>query len=121
MSCRLENWSFFFQEEDGIRYGRVTGVQTCALPISVSGGRIYIGVSSHCDNPLVRGGVIGYAQATGKIFARYYDVPKGVVGGSVWSSVAANGRHVYVSTGNGVTGARRLHDMFSIVELRAGT
>src|SRR5579863_261582 len=28
---------FFFQAEDGIRDGRVTGVQTCALPIS---GRI---------------------------------------------------------------------------------
>src|SRR5437660_12026323 len=26
--------SFFFQAEDGIRYGHVTGVQTCALPIS---------------------------------------------------------------------------------------
>src|SRR6266702_3462852 len=25
---------FFFQEEDGIRDGHVTGVQTCALPIS---------------------------------------------------------------------------------------
>src|SRR6266487_5802502 len=25
---------FFLQAEDGIRYGRVTGVQTCALPIS---------------------------------------------------------------------------------------
>src|SRR5690348_18214605 len=25
---------FFFQAEDGIRGGRVTGVQTCALPIS---------------------------------------------------------------------------------------
>src|SRR5699024_11906180 len=25
---------FFFQEEDGIRYRNVTGVQTCALPIS---------------------------------------------------------------------------------------
>src|SRR5438876_6296389 len=25
---------FFFQAEDGIRAGRVTGVQTCALPIS---------------------------------------------------------------------------------------
>src|SRR6266581_2994711 len=24
---------FFFQAEDGIRYGRETGVQTCALPI----------------------------------------------------------------------------------------
>src|SRR4051794_15020855 len=26
-------WFFFFQAEDGIRDGRVTGVQTCALPI----------------------------------------------------------------------------------------
>src|SRR5438309_12021496 len=30
---------FFFQAEDGIRDGTVTGVQTCALPISPSGGR----------------------------------------------------------------------------------
>src|SRR6267154_2653901 len=27
---------FFFQAEDGIRDGRVTGVQTCALPISTA-------------------------------------------------------------------------------------
>src|SRR5438876_1666317 len=38
---RMEKWSFqvyvfFFQAEDGIRDGRVTGVQTCALPISRS-------------------------------------------------------------------------------------
>src|SRR5207253_4020481 len=37
---------FFFQAEDGIRDGHVTGVQTCALPISpyalpVSGRRGY--------------------------------------------------------------------------------
>src|SRR6266487_2435658 len=29
---------FFFQAEDGIRDGRVTGVQTCALPISSTAG-----------------------------------------------------------------------------------
>src|SRR5690625_6596305 len=28
--------SFFFQAEDGIRAGHVTGVQTCALPILTS-------------------------------------------------------------------------------------
>src|SRR5690625_8046315 len=28
-------YSFFFQAEDGIRDGHVTGVQTCALPISI--------------------------------------------------------------------------------------
>jgi outer membrane protein assembly factor BamB len=88
---------------------------------TVSGGRIYVGVSSHCDNPLVRGGVIGYNQATGKVVARYHDVPAGVVGGSVWSSVAASSTYVYVSTGNGVSGATKLYDMFSVVELRAGT
>src|SRR5207253_5846204 len=31
---------FFFQAEDGIRDGHVTGVQTCALPIS-DGARSY--------------------------------------------------------------------------------
>src|SRR6266508_5895963 len=32
----LQNYmrTFFFQAEDGIRAGHVTGVQTCALPIS---------------------------------------------------------------------------------------
>src|SRR2546430_11055072 len=30
---------FFFQAEDGIRDLTVTGVQTCALPISLTGGR----------------------------------------------------------------------------------
>src|SRR5437764_6125442 len=35
-SCRilLSPSGFFFQAEDGIRYTSVTGVQTCALPIS---------------------------------------------------------------------------------------
>lgn len=88
---------------------------------TVIGGRIYIGVSSHCDKPLVRAGIIAYDQATGKVIAKYYDVPKGVVGGSVWSSVAADGRYAYVSTGNGTTNARRLYDTISIVELRART
>src|SRR5207253_5657557 len=34
---------FFFQAEDGIRDGHVTGVQTCALPISDSPGSITAG------------------------------------------------------------------------------
>src|SRR5207253_3473260 len=31
---------FFFQAEDGIRDGHVTGVQTCALPISLAGSLV---------------------------------------------------------------------------------
>src|SRR2546429_6504655 len=38
-------WVFFFQAEDGIRDVAVTGVQTCALPIStVRLGALYSGV-----------------------------------------------------------------------------
>src|SRR5690348_15053594 len=32
----ISSHDFFFQAEDGIRDGRVTGVQTCALPISTA-------------------------------------------------------------------------------------
>src|SRR5690348_17548455 len=37
---------FFFQAEDGIRDGRVTGVQTCALPISQCVLRRYLGCAT---------------------------------------------------------------------------
>src|SRR5258708_23275386 len=36
MSCSSIDFFFFFQAEDGIRDDLVTGVQTCALPISCS-------------------------------------------------------------------------------------
>src|SRR5689334_24300970 len=36
-SVRYRRSIFFFQAEDGIRDGTVTGVQTCALPISAPG------------------------------------------------------------------------------------
>src|SRR5436309_10318478 len=38
-------WTFFFKAEDGIRDFHVTGVQTCALPISLS--------SSFCGTSLL--------------------------------------------------------------------
>src|SRR5439155_16926963 len=41
--------SFFFQAEDGIRDGHVTGVQTCALPISAPLARE---VSSGASDPM---------------------------------------------------------------------
>src|SRR5258708_15599706 len=36
--------TFFFQAEDGIRDDLVTGVQTCALPISI------VGMAAHLEN-----------------------------------------------------------------------
>src|SRR5690625_6169152 len=39
---------FFFQAEDGIRDGHVTGVQTCALPISKQGNNFSYGRYDKC-------------------------------------------------------------------------
>jgi outer membrane protein assembly factor BamB len=85
---------------------------------TVANGKIYVGVASNCDHPLVRGGVIDYDQATGQKIAEFYTVPKGAVGGSVWSSVGvgANG-DVYATTGNGPASHPRLAYSESILKL----
>lgn len=69
---------------------------------TVQDGRVWMGISSQCDAPLVQGGVDGYDQASGTPLGTYFSVPSGVRGGSVWSSVAANAAdQVFASTGNG--------------------
>src|SRR5690348_18017247 len=44
---------FFFQAEDGIRDGRVTGVQTCALPISNPTNHPWSGPPVFCAVPVL--------------------------------------------------------------------
>jgi len=69
---------------------------------TVVGGHIYVGLSSSCDEPLIRGGVVELDQHTGRVLHTWHTVPAGSVGGSVWSSVAASssGSDLWVSTGN---------------------
>jgi len=69
---------------------------------TVAGGHIYAGLSSSCDTPLIRGGLVELDQHTGQLVHTWYTVPSGSVGGSIWSSAAAssNGSDVWVSTGN---------------------
>jgi outer membrane protein assembly factor BamB len=69
---------------------------------TVVAGHIYVGLSSECDFPLIRGGVVELDQHTGKVLHTWYTVPQGSIGGSVWSSVLASstGSDVWVSTGN---------------------
>lgn len=68
---------------------------------TVAHGRIYIGIASHCGKPMVRGGLVSYRQATGRQVARFYVLPSGRVGGSIWSSAAVGSAgDIYVSTGN---------------------
>src|SRR5437868_13773474 len=53
---------FFFQAEDGIRDRNVTGVQTCALPISVFAipgiGRAFVVAIESRDYPMILGTTI---------------------------------------------------------------
>jgi outer membrane protein assembly factor BamB len=68
---------------------------------TIQGGRIYVGISSHCDNPLVRGGEIAFNQTTGARIHTFYTVPSGKTGGSIWSSAAVDSvGNVYLTTGN---------------------
>jgi outer membrane protein assembly factor BamB len=70
---------------------------------TVVAGRIYVGLSSQCDTPLVRGGVVELDQATGRVLHTYWSIRSGGVGASVWTSVAAtdDGGSVFATTGNG--------------------
>jgi outer membrane protein assembly factor BamB len=69
---------------------------------TVAGGHIYTGLSSSCDNPLIRGGLVELDQHTGQVLHTWHTVPSGSLGGSIWSSAAASssGSDVWVSTGN---------------------
>lgn len=69
---------------------------------TVAGGHIYVGLSSSCDVPLIRGGLVELDQHTGQVLHTWHTVPTGSLGGSIWSSAAATsgGSDVSVSTGN---------------------
>ena len=68
---------------------------------TVASGKIYVGVSSSCDSPLVQGGEKVYSQATAQLLATFATVPSYDVGGSIWSSAVLDAAgSVYVTTGN---------------------
>jgi outer membrane protein assembly factor BamB len=68
---------------------------------TVANGKVYVGIASWCDLPLVPGGVIGFNQATGSEIGVWNSLPPGHVGAGVWSSVGVlpNG-DVIATTGN---------------------
>lgn len=84
---------------------------------AVLNGRVYMGLTSQCDAPLIRGGVIGYSQATGTSLGTYFAMSANRVGGGVWSSPAVNAQNqVFVTTGTG-----RVDDAESIVRIDGPT
>jgi polyvinyl alcohol dehydrogenase (cytochrome) len=84
---------------------------------AVANGHVYMGISSQCDHPLVRGGIIGFSQASGATLGTYYSMAAGHIGGGVWSSVAVSREgDVFATTGTG-----RLDDAESIVRVNGTT
>jgi outer membrane protein assembly factor BamB len=89
---------------------------------TVANGKIYVGSASHCDNPLTRGAVVGFDQATGAEFARFFTVPSGFLGGGVWSSVAVDSDgYVYATTGTQPKNTTQRFYSVSIVKLDGST
>jgi outer membrane protein assembly factor BamB len=91
---------------------------------TVANGRIYLGIASSCDEPLIRGAVVAYSQATGAKLAELYTTPRGAAnaGGTVWSSIAvAPSGKLFVTTGNGPYGRPRLDLSEDILKLNPST
>lgn len=82
---------------------------------------VYIGVASVDACPQVRGALVQLDAATGAIQHTFYVVPKGCLGGGMWSSPTiddATGT-IYIATGN--SGFCRTKELYApaIVKLRA--
>lgn len=85
---------------------------------AVAGGHVYVGVSSQCGSPQIRGGLKVFNESTGEPEGAYWVVPKSAVGGSVWSSPVVSNGDVFVSTGNAdPTEENPPGDSYSLVRL----
>ena len=118
-ALRASNLKVEWRSAVGIPSTKVNNYYNWSSP-TVGHGKVFIGVASECDRPLVRGGVIAFSETTGAKIAQCFTVPAGAknAGGSVWSSVGIgpNG-DVYATTGNGPAARPRLDRSESILKL----
>src|SRR5439155_10106145 len=91
LRCILE--IFFFQAEDGIRGGHVTGVQTCALPIYgfgtalvAVGGNLLIGSPGDDSAGLDAGAAYLFDPGTAVVVKRSEERRVGKEGRCVWGA-----------------------------------
>jgi outer membrane protein assembly factor BamB len=104
----------------GVPSGTVNDYYAWGSP-TVANGKVYIGIASRCDMPLVKGGVLAFDQHSGSRLAYWDSVPPGKIGGSVWSSIAVlPDGNVVATTGNS-QGADQLKYGESIVVLNGST
>lgn len=111
----------------------------------VRNGIVYIGVSSNCDRPFVRGALMSFDAVTGAPIATLYTMPTGTdpnyasrdpkppttnwVGAGIWTSPAVDDHFVYVTTGSTYDDTDTAHpptdtnqfDQYSVLKLDAKT
>ena len=84
---------------------------------TVANGKVYIGISSNCDKPLVQAGVLAFAQHSGQRLAYWDSQQPGTIGASVWSSVAVLPDGDVVATTGNSHGNVQFPNAESVVEL----
>jgi outer membrane protein assembly factor BamB len=101
----------------------VTGAYYNYASPTVVGGTIYMGVSSECNKPYVRGGVQAFSQHTGALLDTFWTDPAGQLGASVWSSEAAqvSATSVWATTGDPDGSGTQLYHAFSFLRLNSIT
>jgi outer membrane protein assembly factor BamB len=68
----------------------------------VANGNVYVGIADNGDSPIQRGRLVAVSLNTGTIVGTFNFMSSGPPrGGGIWSSPAAIGNHVFVTTGNG--------------------
>jgi len=82
---------------------------------TITGGRIYLGWASQCDNPLVLSGIKSFDQHTGTLLSTFFTLPSNETGAGVWSTAATDGKSIWITTGNGPSDG----SSFAIVKLKA--
>ncbi len=86
--------------------GAEGGHYNWASPL-VADGRVYSGIASFCDHPLVRGYVWGADASSGANARRAYIVRENTVGGGIWTSPTLDRAHnrIFATTGTPGDGA----------------
>jgi outer membrane protein assembly factor BamB len=68
----------------------------------VADGKVYVGIADNGDSPIQRGRLVAVSLQTGAVVGGFTFTSSGAPrGGGVWSSPAAQGTNVFVTTGNG--------------------
>jgi outer membrane protein assembly factor BamB len=78
----------------------------------VATGRVYVGISSDCDEPLVPAGVAEFNQTTGALQATWHALPSAQIGASVWSTPATStlgDGSIFATTGNAEEASQPLY------------